>query len=611
MRSKVFSFLLILVSGSVLWAQTGKPAPTPTGAPTNSPTRPVQNAPERVDLSELGVKIEPDKRLIVVMAALEAAGFDPTPGKEPSVFRKKLREDQQNLNPELRRKMREFFERGNRARNRNTPAEQSAPYISMIYSLTPVPELADPPRTDDLPGELLDVLDFAPLMREFYRRSGIEEKMPEYIRAYQSVADEMRPSAVEMVRELLSYLHTKPELAYIEAVKTQTKAKGKGTLQKVEAKEHTRQFFIVPDLMSVPGTVNFRNVGDDYYAVVPPGTNLAASEVRRAYLQFIFDSLVVKSAKEIATHREGIKKLLDEREKKGTPVSPDVFLAVTRSLVAAADARQEEFEKIYIATYIARQDIAQAKSDAAKQQIAKRLADLKTETADETLARLSEAYEKGAVLSFYFSEQLKGMEESGFDVAGALNDMIFSLDPAKETDRLAQNGDARKRALAAREERKRKAQEQMQAGTVDSVRERALDNKLREVTEMITLKSFERADTRLSELQQEYPGDARILYYRGLSASLSAGEAIDEQVRDERLGRAAAHYRSAILAAQNADADKALLSQAHFRLGRILEFNDQMEAAKAEYEAAEKIGEVGGGAYREAVAGKQRLQKPQ
>lgn len=605
MRLKVFAFIPIFVLSSALWAQTAKPSSSPT------PAKPAAALPERFDLAEQGVKIEPDKRLIVVMAALEAAGFDPTPGKEPSVFRKKLREDLQNLNPELRRKMHDFFERGNKARNRVTPAEQSAPYISMIYSLTPVPELADPPRIDDLPGELLDVLDFAPLMREFYRRSGIDEKMPEYIRAYQSVGEEMRPSAVMMVRELLTYLHTSVQTSYIETVKTQSKTKGKGTLQKVETREHTRRFFIVPDLMSVPGTVNFRNVGDDYYAVVPPGINLAASEVRRAYLQFIFDPLVVKSAKEITPLRDGIKKLLDEREKKGAVVSPDVFLAVTRSLVAAADARQEEFEKVYIATYQARQRITQAKDNEAKIAISKELEKIKTEAADETIARLYEAYEKGAVLSFYFSEQLKGMEESGFDVAGALNDMIYSLDPAKESDRLILTAEARKRALAVREDRKRKAQEQIQAGTVTSVREKALDGKLREVTELIGLKSYDRAEARLSELQQEYQGDPRILYYRGLSASLSAGEAIDEQVRDERLGRAAANYRSAILAAQSTDADRSLLSQAHFRLGRILEFNDQNEAAKAEYEAAEKLGDVTGGAYKEAVAGIQRLQKPQ
>lgn len=595
----------MLFTGQIV-AQT--PAPT-VGRSTAASANSAKEAMTR-ELADNGIVIETDKRLIVVMAALEFAGFDPTPGKEPSVFRKRVQEDQTTLNPELRRKMKEFFDRGNKMRNRTTPADQVAPYVSMIYSLSPVPELADPPKTDDLPGELLDVLDFAPLLREFYRRSNIEEKMPEYSRAYNAAGEEIMPSAVQMARDLLSYLHTRPVKDYVEIVKTQSKTKRDGTIEKVEAKPKERRFFIVPDLMSVRGTVNFRNVGDDYYVIVPPGTNLVTSEARRAYLQYIFDPLVAKTAKEIAPHREGIKKLLEEREKKGVAVSPDIFLSVTRSLVAASDARQEEFQRINVATYNARQKIAQAKDDAAKQQISKDLAALKAESSDEMTARLSEAYERGAVLSFYFSEQLKGMEESGFDVSGAMVDIFLSLDPSKETDRLIQTAEARKRAVAAREERKKRAAEMAQVEPVNDARNTALIAKLREVEEMIRLKTYDQGEDRLAKLQVEYPGDPRVVYYRGLVADSSASIAIDETVRDERLNRAAAHYRSTILLAQGNEDYKAISSQAHVRLGSILEFNDQNEAAKAEYEAAEKIGQVDGGAYQKALAGKQRLQKP-
>jgi hypothetical protein len=547
------------------------------------------------------------------MAALEAAGFDPTPGKEPSLFRKQLREDQANLNPDLRRKMRDFFDRGNRSRKRITPAEQSSPYISMVYSLTAVPELADPPRIDDLPGELLDVLDFAPLLREFYKKSGIEEKLPDYVRSYQAVGNEMKPSAEEMVLQLTAYLHTQPEVDYTQKVKTEQKAKGKGTLQKVESKFHRRTFYIVPDLVAVPGTVNFRNIGDDYFAIVPPGTNLAVSEVRRAYLQFIFDPLVLRNAKEIAAKRDGIKKLIDERTQKGGTVSQDVFLTVTRSLIAAADARQEEFDRIVGATYLARQQLAQTNDQNAKLKITQELDKFKRETSDETIARLYEAYENGAVLSFYFAERLKGMEESGFDVSGTLTDMIFSMEPEKEGDRLTQNLEVRNKALAVRKERQIYVaeQNQAQASRTDNVRERSLVAKLTEVEDMITQKSFDKAEDRLTAMLQDFPGEPRIFYARGRVASLSALDAINDDVRNERLNRAAAHYRSTILHTQSDGGDKALLSLAHVRLGKILEFNDQIEAAKAEYDAAIKLGAVKGGALKEAEEYKQKLEKPQ
>ena len=71
-----------------------------------------------------------------------------------------------------------------------------------------------------------------------------------------------------------------------------------------------------------------------------------SSELRRGYLQYVIDPLLVRFNREIAARRDQIKQLLTEREKAGAAVSPDVFLAVSRSLVAAADARFEEVRKL-------------------------------------------------------------------------------------------------------------------------------------------------------------------------------------------------------------------------------------------------------------------------
>lgn len=561
------------------------------------------------DLAAYGVTIEPDKRLIIVMAALEAAGFDPTPGKEPSLFRKQLREDLQNVSPDLKSRMKLFFDRNNKTYNRKTPAEQAAPYISLSYALTPAPELADPARTADLPSELLEVLDFSPLIREFYRRSGIDLKMPEYYRSYQAMGDEMRPSASGMVKDILGYLHTQPQLVYLDKITTEAKGKGKTKISKTEFRERERKFFIVPDLLSVSSTINFRNVGDDYYAVVPPNTDLENSEVRRAYLQFVVDPLVLRNGKDISPHRDSIRALIAERQKAGVEVSPDIFLAVMRSLVAAIDANEEEFYKIQLATYQARQKIDQAKDTEAKRAISAELARLKSEWADESALRLSEAYERGAVLAFYFAAQLKGIEDSGFDIASSFKDMLLSLDPSKENGRLPQFEDARKRALQARENRKKAAMQQNQGVAAVSEKEKAFLEKLNNSEEMIRLRQYENAEGSLEALEKDYPDDPRIFFAKGRIASLSAQDATDEEVRDERLGRAAAHYRNAVFKSGKSEQFKYLVSLAHVALGRILEFNEQFAAALGEYEAALKLGNIKGSGYQDAMAGKARLSK--
>ncbi|MGI8468719.1 MAG: tetratricopeptide repeat protein [Pyrinomonadaceae bacterium] len=561
-----------------------------------NPPRSVQAVQPSLDLTQYGVKIEPDKRLIVVMATLEAGGMETPLTESGKIFRQTLRQDSQNVSPELRQRIKNFIERYKANHATETAAQINAPFVSLAFALSPAPELADPPRSEDLPANVLEILDFGALAREFYESSGIEARLPDYVKTYQAEGDKMRVSAAEMVTDILGYLHTRPELTVIERVRTEEKSPKdkKKTETKIKINERERRFFIVPDLLAPFGTINFRNIRDDYYAVVPPDTNLSASEVRRAYLQFVTDPLILKNAKDIATFNAGIKQLLDERRKTDTAISPDVFLAVSRSFVAAVEAKQIESKKIQAATAEARRKIDAAQTVAAKEAISAALRKDKQIFADETALKLAENYEQGAVLDFYFADQLKGLEDSGFDISGSFRDMILSLNPAKESARLTEFAEARQRALASRGANLNKNLE--------------LPKKLLEIDEIIKAKNYTEADARLQKLLQENPNEPRIYYTLGRVASSSAEGTFDEGLLSERLGRAAAYYRNAILLA-NKNTDPALLSLSRVALGRILEFNDQTDAALKEYEAAISLGKIEGGAYNEAVAAKEKLTK--
>src|SRR5947199_179345 len=162
--TKHFLIAVALACSQTLALAQGNKQTTTTPAPARTPT-----APPRVssfDLSEYGVQFAPDQRLIVVMAALDAAGFDPAPDKQPTGFRAQVRRDQANLDPDLLRRMRRFYEL-NKLPGKATAAEQAARYVSLAFALSPPPEFAAPARTDDLFAGVLDVLDFAPLVREF------------------------------------------------------------------------------------------------------------------------------------------------------------------------------------------------------------------------------------------------------------------------------------------------------------------------------------------------------------------------------------------------------------------------------------------------------------
>ena len=563
-----------------------------------------QNTPPSIDLTNYGVRIEPDKRVMAVLAALEAAGIDTSLTAEGENFRQKLKTDLLSTSPDLRQKLVVFVEQYKRRHPKATNAQLIAPFVSMAYSLAPAPDLTDPPRSTDLPGELLDVLDFAPLVREFYRRQ-FSQKIDEYVKDYQTAGTDLRPSAAEMVGELLDYLHTRPKLVSIERIKTESKdAKGKKTVTQTETRERERRFYIVPEMLAPKNTINFINVGDNYYAIVPPKTDLSQSEARRAYLQFVFDPLVLNNAKDIVTSRAGIKTLLDEQRKRNADISPDVFLAVSRSLVAATEARQIEFEKTSIATAQARRKIDQMKTVDEKKAVSAELDAVKKSLADETALQLSEAYERGAVLSFYFADQLKGLEDSGFDIAGSLRDIILSLDPVKETGRLAQFADARKRAVLAREERRKN-----NAGQ-EFVVENPVTKKLLEIDQITRAKNYAESEKQLKQLLDANPSESRIHYALGRVASLSAESIAETEKRNNRLAEAKTYYTNVIRSATPAT-DAALLSLSYVALARIYEyFGDAGYAAKI-YETAIKIGNVRDGAYNEAIAARDRLLKEQ
>jgi hypothetical protein len=417
-----------------------------------------------------------------------------------------------------------------------------------------------------------------------------------------------------MVRALLSYLHTRPITTTMERVRVQSPDKKKNAKTGVATVEHERRFFIVPDLLAVPGAINFRVIADDYYAIVPGGTDPTSSELRRAYIQYLIDGLVLHNNKAIAARREQIKQLIDARTKEGAIVSPDVFVVVTKSLVAAADVRFEEANRVAQVDALQRARLAQAKDDAARVTIGREAQGARAAIVEEAIARLAEEYENGALLDFYFADHLRDISATGFDLANFLADMMAGFDPVAEAKRLAEVATVRDRALVARKAHPRYSTWLVDPSaeareTTDSARTAALAKALREVETLLQTRNYAGAETKLKALLQEHPGDARLLFALGQTASLWARDTTDDDLQEQRLHQALANYGFAVQSA-SPETDRVLLSRAHEAMGRILAFLDRNDEAVKEFDAAIKIGDVAGGAYKDAIEGKRKLAQP-
>jgi hypothetical protein len=608
----------LMVTASTLSLASGiaysQATPTPTPAARPSGEQVQRRPPASFDLADYGVEFHADQRMIVMMAALEAAGFDPVAiGRQPSPFRSQVRKDLETLDPDLRSRLRGFYER-TKLPAPATAADQAARYVSLALTLGPTPSLDAPERSDDLPGGILEVLDFASLVREFYRRSGIEGRLVSYTRAYQAEGDRLRPRTAELIRSVLTYLHTQPITTSFESIVVKAPASGKKkATSRTEVREHVRRFFIVPDLLAAPGAINFRVIGDDYYAILPEGTEPASSELRRAYLQYVIDPLMLRFNQAIAGRRIEIKKIISEREKAGATVTPDVFIVVSRSLVAAADARFEESRRMEALGREVRSKLDRAPDDASRAPIVQETRVARGAIQDDAVAKLADDYENGALLAFFFADQLKGIESSGFDMANFFVDMISAFDPVRESKRLAENAEARQRARAAREARIATRRAEADAPVVyseaESARAGTLVKKLSEIEEILRLKDYRGAEIRLKEMLTDYPREPRIFFALAQTASLGAADATDENVQADRLNRALGNYRLAVEAA-SAETDRPLICRAHEAMGRMHAFLENTIEAAKEFDAAIKICDERGAFYSDAVEGKKKLSQP-
>ena len=576
---------------------------------------PAQNVQPGFDLSNYGVKVDADKRLIVVLAALEMAQTADEAGKTVKLintplsakgeqFRKTLLQDNASLNEDLRRRISTFVLQYKKRRPNATDAEIVSPFISMAYALTPPPEMADPVIVNELPGALLDVLDFAPLAREFYRRSTIAAKLDDYIKAYRAEADGvLRQSSREMVSELLDYLHTRPQLFASEKSRVQTKtSKGKTSIEKVETRTHERHFNIVPEMLAPQGNINFLNARDDYYVVLPPDKDLSFSEVRRAFLQFVVDPLVLENSKELPAVREWVKPKLDELRKSNPNISPDILLTTARSLAAAVDVREAEFARSRIAFDQTRRKIDTLKTDAEKRAVTAEWERYKQSLADDAVLKLSDDYDRGLVLAYFFADRLHEIEESGFDIAASLKDMLASFDSAKETARLAEMADAKKQALQNRAQRK------ANPGPVITVSENPVTVRLREIQKTIDAKNYAKASADLSQLLAQNPAEPRIYYNIGRVAGLAASAAEDPDEQTKKLIDAKEAYAN-VLRSATPSTDRGLLLVTYVALARIYEHFDRIDEAVQLYDKALTVGSKDDAAFKEALAAKQRLIK--
>src|SRR5713226_1178297 len=565
----------------------------------NSVQAPEQARTGFITPAEVNVRIEPDARTFVVMAALNMAGFDYETGGRPlSPARVELRKDLAKLDPQVKEKLSAFY-KAHRRQGLDETAD-AARYAALSLMMTPPPAFTvyqSPDRA--IPEDLQPLLDFVPLVREFYVKSGIRELVPKYLSIGQVYAAAYRNPVGEVIYEVLDYFHTRPEtvISMRPLVVTTKESDSSKERTKVFARNRSRQVFIIPDPLAAVDTsivrgdilnqkedLLSRRVGDDYVVIVGPSRVATTDPVRQAMIRFVVDPLIERHLKTSLEYKDQILKLLGSAPAAPKQYAGSVYLVIRESLAQAADVRMRRIHAI-----AARGNYSE----------------------DDAMFDLAQAYLRGAVLSYHFYQSLAGLEQVGINIEDFFDQMVATASFEREAARPKEFDSHITRVSATRSKLSKSVNGEEAAAEAMMG---AMAAKILTSDDLIRKKRFAEARSILDQVLSVEPNNARALYGMAqvLTQTASAVELdpkADEndkiQAQHDRLEQEIKLYRKVIDNASK-NSERWLIQWSHVFLGRILDFQEFRADAIAEYEKAIAMGpDVPEGAYKEAVEGKQ------
>jgi hypothetical protein len=556
-------------------------------------------------LADVNTFIGIDRRVMVMMAALNIAGYDYEPGNRPlSALRRQVREDLKNTNPELVRKLRAHFQAHQKGR---TDAAAVAPYLSLALSMTEPPAFTIDVPAERLPDDVREITDFALLLEEFYRVTGFSKLFPAYTAAYTKVAETYGPAAGIALGSVLVYLRTEPILElpplYIPrrtatpAKQSEKKSDKKEKKDDQEKKEESsfdipnrvRQFVIIPDLLNSTGAANLRIVRDTYYLLLGPTTEPNVEAMRRGFLTFVIDPLTERQVKEVAAIRGPLKKLMESRGENLDQeyARRSAYFLITDSLVRAADERMDVLG----------------------------MATRRKSSEDEAIYQLSLGYDRGAVLVYHLYDQMKAYEAVGVNVRDYFSSLLENIDFERESKRL----DEYQQRLARYKQLRTEATIAPAPPPTISNADEKLVSRIVEADQMIKARKYDDARAVLETALKERPDNARVLFGLGDVTSKQASTIENDADRVEEALYAAVEYYKQAAKYASPETEKWLVQRSYVAAAKILDFigennpsvADKLSAeATIAYELAFKLGKVEGGAFEEAEkALKQRGEK--
>ncbi len=565
------------------------------------PNPSIQTGRGFVSPSELNVRLDPDVRTFVVMAAVNIAGFDTEPGGLAlTPARAELRKDLASLDPAIKQKLAAFYQSHRRPEFDEVIDAGRYSALSLLMTQPPAFTITDSVAAS-APPDLKPLIDFVPLVREFYLKGGLRELAPKYLGIGTEYATAYRRPVGELIYQALNYFHTVPDTIinmrpFLVRPDTATSKKSKPKPKAIE-RSRTRQVFIIPDplagvdtsfvrgdLLNQKDDILVRRTGDDYIILIGPSRTPNMDGIRQAMIRFVIDPLVERHLKTSLEYKDQISALVGKIPTAQKEYEASVYLVVRESLAQASEARMRRI--------LASENKA-------------------SYTEEDAVFDLAQAYLRGAALVFHFYESLQGLEQVGINIEDFFDEMMKGIKFDREATRPRDFEPVVARVTASRAAAGPKSSSNATSAAEPGASTVAAKILLSD--DLIRNRRFEEARPVLEEVLVSDPGNARALY--GLAQIISqtpsraeADPKADEddkiQAQYDRLKKALEMFDKVIEHA-NGDSERWLVQWSHVLKGRILDFQEFRSDAVAEYSKALAMGDnISNGAYKEALEGK-------
>ncbi len=259
-------------------------------------------------------QLDASPTLFTVMAALNAAGYDAeVDSPNNSVLRDAARKYIAGRKLSCLADLKAYFAAHP---GPGGPADLS-PYISFALTAGDPPEFAIKIRSVEIPQDVTQLQDLAPLLTRFYYEAGIEDLWARSQPVIERMLEAYHEPVAQTVLQVNSYLR-------------QTTSGFKG-----------RRFQIYVDLLAAPNQVHTRSYGDNYYVVATPAPQPQIDQIRHAYLHYLLDPLATRYS-EILMRKRGLADHAQRAPALAESYKSDFLLLATESLIKAVESRLDK-----------------------------------------------------------------------------------------------------------------------------------------------------------------------------------------------------------------------------------------------------------------------------